>query len=427
MLEDANLVASAIAGSLAIPVQVDDPMMVVLRHIRDQRLLLVIDNCEHVIDAVAAIVERIAVGAPAVHILATSREPLRSSNEHVHWLGPLEYPAEVEAMPVEALLDFPAVALFAERARAGDSTLAIGIAEARLIADMCRRLDGIALPIELAAVRAASHGLEATARLIGDRFSLGWAGRRTAKPRHQTLYAALDWSYELLSDVEKNILERLAVFLGPFDAEAAAHVCVDEAFGEETAVPALDRLVSKSLVSLDRTNGQGTYRLLEMVRAYAREKLAEREWSVVQDAHQRHAAYYLHLLQTTEEPVANVFAKGTGRLGNIRSALDWSFGPDGDRAIAVPLAAEAAAGFLPPGIACRMPNLVRARNRGAGRGISGNADRTGIAGGAWLGPDVHARQRRRRRGGPPPVIGDCQRSRRPIEPAPYPRAASYLS
>jgi len=346
LLEDPALVASSIASALGIPVQVEDPIMVVLRHIRDERLLLVIDNCEHVIEAISSIVERISTGAPAVRILATSREPLRTSREHVHWLGPLAYPADADPTSLDELLAYPAIELFVERARAGDSALVVDIKAAELIAEMCRRLDGMALPIELAAVRVASHGLLATARLLGERFSLGWMGRRTARPRHQTLQAALDWSYELLSKSEKMTLERLSVFIGPFDIDAAISVVADETLEAASVAAALDELANKSLVSPNRSSTSGSYRLLEMTRAYAREKLNSQEPELVREIHRRHAAYFLNLLETTGQPIGEVVAKGTGRLGNIRGALEWTFGPDGDRAIAVPLAAEAAEAFL---------------------------------------------------------------------------------
>jgi predicted ATPase/DNA-binding winged helix-turn-helix (wHTH) protein len=346
LLEDPALVASAIATSLGIPVQVEDPMMVVLRHIRDERLLLVIDNCEHVIDAISSIVERISAGAPAVHVLATSREPLRTSREHVHWLGPLAYPSDTDAVGLDELLAYPAIELFIERARAGGSALVVDVEAAELIADMCRRLDGMALPIELAAVRVASHGLMATARLLDERFSLGWMGRRTAGPRHQTLQAALDWSYELLSKSEKMALERLSVFIGPFDIEAAISVIADETLSATLVAAALDELANKSLVSANHSSNSGSYRLLEMTRAYAREKLKQQEPDLVREIHRRHAAYYLHLLEASDQPISEIVAKGTGRLGNIRGALEWSFGLDGDREIAGPLAAEAAEAFL---------------------------------------------------------------------------------
>jgi predicted ATPase len=346
LLEDPALVGSAIASALGIPVQVEDPIMVVLRHIRDERLLLIIDNCEHVIHAIASIVERISAGAPAVHILATSREPLRTSREHIHWLSPLAYPSDTDGACLDDLLAYSAIELFVERARAADSALVVDIEAAKLIAEMCVRLDGMALPIELAAVRVASHGLRATAGLLGERLSLGWMGRRTARPRHQTLQAALDWSYELLSESEKITLERLSVFIGPFDADAAISVVADETLSKAAVAAALDELANKSLVSPNRSSRSGSYRLLEMTRAYAREKLENLEPDLVREVHRRHATYFLSLLQTTDQQIGDVVAKGTGRIGNIRGALEWSFGPGGDRTIAVPLAAEAAAAFL---------------------------------------------------------------------------------
>lgn len=347
-LEDPALVSSAIAAALGIRVQADDPMAVILGHIRDEALLLILDNCEHLIDAVSTIVERMADAAPSVSILATSREPLRVRGENVHWLGSLDYPEEPADLPLEMLLAYPAVALFVERARAGDSALTIDADTIRLMADMCRRLDGMALPIELAAVRVASHGLEATAALLGERFSLGWSGRRTALPRQQTLQATLDWSYQLLTDVQRLTLERLSVFLGPFSTAAALEVAGD-GIGMDAAAAALDELTTKSLISPDRWGEPGFYRLLDITRAYAQEKLATRGHEELNSTARRHALLFLRELES-------VWASGgtyKGRaprfalhLSTIRSALSWSFGPEGDLAIGVPLAAASAQVFL---------------------------------------------------------------------------------
>jgi hypothetical protein len=215
--------------------------------------------------------------APNLRILATSREALRIRDEHVHHLEAMTYPDAVEAHSLEALLAFPAVQLFCERAIAGDSSLRIDLEAARLIADMCRRLDGMALAIELAAVRVATHGLVTTARMLGERFSLGWAGRRTATPRQQTLQSMLDWSYDLLSDSEKIVLQRLSVFVGPFSVDAALEVVADSRMNADEVAAGLDELTSKSFVVPDRSRGTATYRLLEMTRAYARQKLVARE------------------------------------------------------------------------------------------------------------------------------------------------------
>jgi len=348
-VEDPSLVPSAIANAIGIPVQGEDPVAVVLGHIRAQQWLLVLDNCEHLIDAVSAIVERIGEAAPQVSILATSREPLRVRGEHVHWLGSLDYPDNADGLSREELLAYPAIELFVERAVAANSALAIDLDAARQIAEICRRLDGMALPIELTAVRVATHGIDATARLIGERFSLGWAGRRTALPRQQTLQATLDWSYDLLSEAERRTFERLSVFVGAFSLDAAVEVVVGDDIDAASAAAALDELTAKSLVASNRGIGVNAYRLLEMTRAYAREKLLARDLGAAQTVGRRHAAHYLALLEEVLAPdgsLSNGTARITGQIGNIRAALGWGFGVGGDPLLAVRLAAVSAPVFL---------------------------------------------------------------------------------
>ena len=346
-LGDPALLPSAIAGALGIVVQADDPMAVVLGHIRNRELLLVLDNCEHLIDAVSTTAERIGDAAAGVSILATSREPLRVRGEHVHWLGSLDYPDEAGDLSCEQLLAYPAVALFVERATAGNSALTLTLEEVRLVAAMCRRLDGMALPIELAAVRVAAHGLQATSNLLGERLSLGWSGRRTALPRQQTLHATLDWSYQLLSEVQRRTLERLSVFLGPFSIAAAMSVAAGDGLDPDEVAAALDELTAKSLVSPDRWGEPGFYRLVEITRSYAQEKLAARGFEEGNSAARRHALRYLQELEKVHDGIylgrAPRFAL---HLSAIRSALSWAFGPDGDSSLAVPLAAICAPVFL---------------------------------------------------------------------------------
>jgi predicted ATPase/DNA-binding winged helix-turn-helix (wHTH) protein len=348
-VEDASLVLSAVAGALNIPVQAEDPLFVLLAHLRERVLLLVIDNCEHVVDTVSAMVEKIRDEAPAVTVLATSREPLRARGEQVHWLNALDFPADASELSVEQLMDFPAIRLFVERAEAGKAALSLDTADARLVADMCRRLDGMALPIELAAVRVAAHGIQATHAMLGERFSLGWSGRRTALPRHQTLRATLDWSYGLLSPVERLVFDRLAIFVGPFSQRAAAQVAADAELDGVTAAATLDELAAKGLVAVDHSEVTESYRLLEMTRAYAREKLALRGEAHMHALAFRHAAFCTAVLANLGQSPDEVFDKAArlaSRLGNIRSALEWSFGPQGDPGLALPLAAASAPLFL---------------------------------------------------------------------------------
>ena len=348
-VEDPSLVPSALAGTLGLPVQAEDPIFVLLAHLRNRRLLLVIDNCEHVVDAVSGCIERIREGAPGIGMLATSREPLRVQGEQLHWLNSLDFPANAEALTMEQLLAYPAIELFIKRASAGNASLTLDVEEARLVADMCRRLDGMALPIELAAMRVATHGIRATHAKLGERFSLGWMGWRTALPRQQTLRATLDWSYGMLSPTERLTFGRLAVFTGPFSQEAVSQIVSDSGMEALVAVTTLDELAAKGLVAVDHSETTHSYLLLEMTRAYAKEKLAAQGEAQAHDVAFRHAAYFADLLGnlgTSPDEIYKNSARLASQLGNIRSALEWSFGPLGDPGLAMPLAAASAPLFL---------------------------------------------------------------------------------
>jgi predicted ATPase/DNA-binding winged helix-turn-helix (wHTH) protein len=348
-VEDPLLVPSALAGAVGIPVQAEDPVFVLLAHLQSRNTMLVIDNCEHLVEAVSSVVERIRESAPGTAVLATSREPLRARHEQMHWLDPLDFPAETGEHSVDGLLAFPAVKLFVERASAGHASLILSADEVRLIADMCRRLDGMALPIELAAGRAATHGVQATHAMLGKRFSLGWAGRRTALPRQQTLGAMLDWSYGLLSPLERLVFDRLAIFVGPFSQDAASQVVSDAQIDQIRAAAVLDQLAAKGLVALDPSEALHSYRLLEMTRAYAKERLASHGKDETHAVAFRHAAYHTELLGSLGSSPDEIFDNSmrlVSQLGNIRSALEWSFGPQGDPGLALPLAAASAPLFL---------------------------------------------------------------------------------
>jgi predicted ATPase len=241
----------------------------------------------------------------------------------------------------------------------------------------------MALPIELVAVRAATHGIPATARQLGERFSLGWSGRRTAQRRQQTLQATLDWSFDLLSVTERVVFERLSVFVGPFSIDAALDVAADEYLGADEVALALDELASKSLVSINRTGGACIYRLLEMTRAYAREKLRARGDGEYTAAARRHAGHYLAELETiTGHDESSLEDAGPLRqqLGDIRSALDFSFGDDGDLKTGVRLAAASASVFL------NLSHLLECQNW-CGRAIAGAQAAAGNAA-SGIAPEI---------------------------------------
>ena len=308
-----------------------------------KRLLLVLDNCEHVIDAAAMMAEALLRANPAVHVIATSREPLKAEGEWIHAVLPLAVPAgDVE--DEDDLLRYGAVRLFVERARAAEPHFALDRRRAATIATICRRLDGIPLAIELAAARAAALGIEELAARLDDRFQLLTGGRRTALPRHQTLRATLDWSYELLPEPERLLLRRLSVFAGNFGLEAAAAVATGPEIARSEVVEVLSNLVAKSLVLTESNGRTERYRLLDTTRAYALEKLAE--IGELDAVARRHAEFYRDLFEQAEtewetRPTAEWLADYGWRLDNLRAALGWVFSPNGDSTIGVALTAAA--------------------------------------------------------------------------------------
>ena len=262
-----------------------------------RRLVLVLDTCEHVIGAAAALAEAVLRAGGTLHLLATSREPLRAEGEWVYPVPPLAVPAE-DAEDADDPLRYGGVRLFVERFGAVEPHFAPDRRSAAMIAAICRRLDGIPLAIELAAARAIVLGVEEVAAHLDDRFRILTGGRRTALPRHQTLRATLDWSYELLSEPERVILRRLAVFAGAFSLEAVRAVIASPEIAPAEIVDGIANLVAKSLVTVTAGATVARHRLLDTTRAYALGKLAEsgeREWLA-----RRHAEYYRDLFARAE-------------------------------------------------------------------------------------------------------------------------------
>src|SRR3984893_16140262 len=342
-INDPLLVPSSVASTLGLPVHSSDPTPGLIALLRNKRMLLILDSCEHVIDTAAALAERIFLDAPQVHVLATSRESLRVEGEHVHRLLPLGSPPEDAGLTAAQALGFPAVQLFVERAIASGRRFELNDADAPVVAEICRRLDGIALAIQLAAGRADAYGIQETLLLLNDRFKLLWEGRRTALPRHQTLSATLDWSYNLLSERERLVLRRLSVFAGVFTLEAACSVAAGADVDETQVVTALVSLVAKSLVTVSAGDRATRYRLLDTTRAYAVGKLAE--IGEVDAIKRRHAIYYRELFERNDTSfLASTDDAGfrSELLGNARLALEWSFSSRDDVGIGTSLAAVAA-------------------------------------------------------------------------------------
>jgi predicted ATPase len=336
-------------------------------------MLLVLDNCEHVIDAAATIAEAIVRLCPHTTVLATSREILRIDGEHVYRVPPLDVPPPGHGDPRQ-LLEHGAAELFLARARALDADLSLDQSNARAIAAICRSLDGIPLAIEFAAARAAMLGVQEVAAGLRDRFGLLTSGRRTALPRHRTLRATLDWSYLMLPDAEAAMLRRLAVFAGPFALEAAVALARD--VHESEVIDRITNLVAKSLIVADPHDGMGHYRLLETTRLYALEKL--RESDEYQCSARRHAEYYLAVTARAEaESETRVegdwLSTYARHLDNLRTALDWAFSEYGDLDIGVALTA----GVVPLWFKLSLMNECRSRVQqalaGAGAGAAENS------------------------------------------------------
>src|SRR6266481_1153113 len=344
-----SLVANRVASTVGLPVNFDDPLAALPAFLRDRRMLLVLDSCEHLIETIAPVAERIFREAPEVHILATSREPLQVEGEQVHRLDPLAFPPDDESLTATSALTFPAVQLFVERAAAKGGGFKLNDADAPIVGKVCRKLDGIALALELAAGRVGVYGINGIASLLDSPCSLLWQGRRTASSRHQTLCAMLDWSCNLLPESERMILCRLSVFAGAFSLEAARFVVAGDILEREQVAEAIAGLVTKSLVAVE-TNRTGTlYRLLDTTRAYVLAKMVDSgERNTI--AH-RHAIYYREFLERIEI-TSLTCSKNDGaaerwrHVSNARAVLEWGFSEQGDKELGTALAAASAPLFL---------------------------------------------------------------------------------
>jgi predicted ATPase/DNA-binding winged helix-turn-helix (wHTH) protein len=349
MLSNPKLAATAVASMLGLSVQSDHAATGLIAFLKSKRILLILDTCEHLIEAVAALAASIVEAAPQVHILATSREALRIEGEHVYRLDALACPPDAPGLTADAVQQFPATQLFVERAVASGARLDVSDAEAPIVANICRKLDGVALAIELAARRVESYGLQQTAALLDQHLTLLWLGSRTAPPRQKTLQATLDWSYELLSEPERVVLRGLAVFVGHFTLDAALEVVTSPTLDRSTVFGAIDSLVAKSMVATRPIGAMMRYRLLDTTRAYALDISIDDAEAA--DLSVRHATYYRRWLEQTEAewptlPTGTERAPYFAGLNNARAALEWCFGPNGDAKIGVELAAAAAPVFL---------------------------------------------------------------------------------
>jgi len=346
-LGGASLVAPAVATALGVSVQTNNVVPVLIDRLRERPTLVILDCCEHVIDGVSAVAEELIRHVPTLHLLATSREAMRVEREHVYELCALACPPQDINLSAHNVLQYSAVQLLVDRVRAVRGDFELIDADASIAARICRRLDGIPLAIELAAGRVDIFGLNKTASLLDDRLNLSWVGRRTAPPRHQTLNATLEWSYDLLGEAEKRVLSRLSVFAGGFTFEAAIAVAADETIDESNVSDCIWELRSKSMIAVQ---GQGArLRLLDTTHTFASQRLAE---SDEEGRWRRHHALYFNDLfkQSAAMDMSERRRALGGEVDNLRAALNWAFSVEGDTKIGVELAAASASIWMAMGL-----------------------------------------------------------------------------
>ncbi|MGU7772677.1 ATP-binding protein [Burkholderia sp. MR1-5-21] len=338
-----RFVPDALATAFGIAQAAGAPTLeAVIAGVVGRRMLLVLDNCEHLIDAAAQVAGALTDAHAGLCVLATSREALRIHGERLRPIPPLDVPGEDDGCG--EIMDSSAVQLFVARARAADPRFPLDARTLTLTASVCRHLDGLPLAIELAAARAAVLGVEVLAAHLDDHFRLLTGGFRTALPRHQTLQAMYDWSYRLLCDAERLLLRSLGVFRDGFSLDAVRDVVEGKGLSGTDLLDAIGGLVSKSLVILENVHGAPRYRLLATTRAYALQQLENNgECTAAALAH----ANYFHAL-FGKAPTGGDDARRATRLevvrrelGNLRAALDWAFSSGGDRRVGIALAAVA--------------------------------------------------------------------------------------
>ncbi len=329
-LSDENLIPQEIAQALHLHGMPQESLLETLKgYLKLKNLLIVLDNCEHLIRACAQYAEQLLAACPKLKILATSIEALGLFNETIWHVPSLALPEMQRSISLQEFRGFASIELFDERASHARSDFALTEQNVRSVAQICQRLDGIPLAIELAAARIKVLSVDEIASRLDDRFSLLTAGSRTAIPRHQTLRATIDWSHDLLSEQERILFRRLAVFAGGFTLEAAEAVC---SFGElkrSDILELLGRLVDKSLVIVEQASktGETRYRLLETIRQYAHEKLAG--IGEAREIRDQHLDFFVKLAEQAESYIfgdqsAVRFKRLDPELDNIRAAIEWS-------------------------------------------------------------------------------------------------------
>jgi len=314
-----------------------------------KHLLLVLDNCEHLIDAIASTVGDLTDMGCRVHILATSREPLAIEGERIHRLSPLTFPDRTEGLSVADAMRFPAVQLLVDRIAKNLDGFELLDRDVAAAVNICRKVDGIALAIELAAAHVGVFGLREVETLLDGQISLIWRGRRTAPLRQKTLTATLDWSFGLLNQVEHDVVLRLSVLVGSFDLETAQAIASDDELLPEEVTVVIAGLIAKSLVASEVNRDVAHYRLLYITREYALTKLIES--GDFDRRSRRHALHFLQLLGGESTGVIELSRPPENpaliiQIGNIRAALEWAFSASGDPTVGIRLATASSSLFL---------------------------------------------------------------------------------
>ena len=341
-LSNPTLVPNVIASVFEVQEQPDQPLLSpLIAHLKNKHLLLIVDNCEHVIYEASKTVEAILRACPKVSVLATSREGLAIQGEALYHMPSLAVPDSPKDLTAERALTYGSIALFDARARAANPGFTISDETAPAVADICRRLDGIPLALELAAARVKVLSVPTLAQRLDERFKVLTGGSRTALPRQQTMRALIDWSYDLLTEREQTIFRAFSVFASAFTLESASAVCSSDEVEDFEVLDLLTSLVDKSLLQTDHSGAHVRYRMLESTRQYAHEKLVERgEYERIVE---RHAHAYMALSEELDRlwedtPDSVWMARAEPEVANWRAAVTWAFGAGGDLRLAQRLA-----------------------------------------------------------------------------------------
>jgi predicted ATPase/DNA-binding winged helix-turn-helix (wHTH) protein len=364
---DGTLISDAFAATLELALSSRPAMAELRTYLRSKNMLLVVDNCEHLIEAAAKITVEILEGSPGTRVLATSREPLGTPNERLYRLSPLECPPTDDGLTAASALRYDAVQLFKQRAETSASAFVLSDSNIAAISRICRELDGNPMAIELAAARVSLLGSHELAAHLGEQLLAITNPRRAAVPRQHTLHATLDWSYALLRTTAQITLQRLAIFNGPFTEEAASAVAAYRDLGMHDVGIAIRDLSVKSLLALDNRHSPARYRLLHTTRIYALRKLSKSGDYL--DVSRRHCEYVRELLrrlETDSDPTGLGWLKEFDlALHDVRAALNWAISPTGDPL----LGAEIIVASVPLASQRGLANEFRVRAEQAWRGL----------------------------------------------------------